>query len=289
MTIGQLKCFVAVANEQSFAKAANKLFVSQPAISRSIAKLEEEVGVPLLDRKASSLPLTVTGRRLYDLFTRAEQEYGSILDEIRQLRENAGKTIRLGCPDTWDPNVFFDRLIEHFQRFYPSVHLEIQAERLPDLMGMLQSGKLDLLLTFEDQRAVQNGFLIRPVTETGSGVMFSRKYFPNIHSLSDLDGLNLLVFDVDADNKFGKAVKKVCLENGFRPIIKNCTRYGSALFQMACGQGVMLYSEWDNTLRGPDYDMIQFPFRPMVNLVYPSPEERPELKFFTEELVSLFA
>lgn len=50
MTFTQINCFVTVAREQSFTKAASILYVSQPAISKSISRLEEELGFPLFDR-----------------------------------------------------------------------------------------------------------------------------------------------------------------------------------------------------------------------------------------------
>ena len=70
MTLGQIKSFVTVATEQSFAKAASVLFVSQPAISKSVASLEDELGFTLLDRKGGDITLTPAGRKLYNLFVR---------------------------------------------------------------------------------------------------------------------------------------------------------------------------------------------------------------------------
>ena len=65
MTLGQINCFLTVVNEQSFAKAANVLFVSQPAVSKSIASLEEELGFPLFDRRGRELRLPVADEKLY--------------------------------------------------------------------------------------------------------------------------------------------------------------------------------------------------------------------------------
>ncbi|HHT17638.1 MAG TPA: LysR family transcriptional regulator, partial [Papillibacter sp.] len=64
MTIGQINCFMTVVNEQSFSKAANVLFVSQPAVSKSIASLEEELGYALIDRRDRELRLTPAGAKL---------------------------------------------------------------------------------------------------------------------------------------------------------------------------------------------------------------------------------
>ena len=67
MTQTQINCFLAVARERSFTRAANSLYISQPAISRSISKLEDELGFQLFERRESALTLTTHGAQRQSL------------------------------------------------------------------------------------------------------------------------------------------------------------------------------------------------------------------------------
>lgn len=165
MTIGQINCFLAVADEQSFAKAASVLFVSQPAVSKSIASLEEELGFSLLDRRGRELRLTPAGAKLYEFFSRAKQEYLNLLGEINQVMRASAATVRIGCSDVWNPSMFYEKIVGHFAEKYPSIRLEIEDYRIPDLFGRLQSGKLDIIMTYEPYRPLQDGFAVRRLTE----------------------------------------------------------------------------------------------------------------------------
>lgn len=71
----QIKCFLEIVNENNFTKAASKLFITQPAISRYIAALENELGFCLFDRTNKHVKLTEVGELYYDFFRRFEIEF----------------------------------------------------------------------------------------------------------------------------------------------------------------------------------------------------------------------
>ena len=288
MTLGQINCFITVVNEQSFAKAASVLFVSQPAISKSIASLEEELGYPLLDRRGRELRLTAAGTKLYDFFSRVKSEYQTTISEINQLMNASATTVRVGCSDVWNPEMFYGKITEHFASRYPSIRLEIEDYRIPDLFGRLQSGKLDIIMTYELYRPVQYGFSVQHLTDAACRILYSRKYFKSIRSLSDLNGADLLIFDVDIEKKFARFVKKICSDYGFNTEVRNCSRFESAVFKMACGKGVLLTTEWDNVITDTPYDSIPFPHSAPVNLVYINTPDKPHIQLVVDELVDIF-
>jgi len=289
MTLGQINCFLTVVNEQSFAKAANVLFVSQPAVSKSIASLEEELGFPLFDRRGRELRLTVAGEKLYDFFSRVKQDYIGVISEINKLVSATDTTVRIGCSDVWDPGKFYRKTIEHFAGKYPSIRLEIEGYRLPDLFGRLQSGKLDIIMTFELYRPLQYGFSVQRLTDIACKIVYSKAYFDSVRALSDLNGADLLIFDVDIEKIFAKLVKKICRDYGYITEVRNFSRYESAVFNMACGKGVLLVTEWDNVIADKLYASIPFPHSAPVNLVYLNAPDKPHIQLVVDELVSIFA
>ncbi|WP_156765569.1 LysR family transcriptional regulator, partial [Mycobacterium sp. 1245499.0] len=100
MLFRQLEYFVAVASERHFARAAEKCFVSQPALSASIAKLERELNVTLINRGHSFEGLTPEGERLVVWARRILAEHDAFKSEVDAVRSGITGTLRLGTVPT---------------------------------------------------------------------------------------------------------------------------------------------------------------------------------------------
>jgi len=289
MTNGQINCFLTVVEEGSFAKAANTLFISQPAISKSISKLEEELGFSLLERKVGSLQPTAAGNLVYHFLKSARSNYHNLLSHIHSSLSEPSGTIKLGCPETWNPAIFYNRIIEHFSRLFPSVTLTLECGTLPVLFSKLQSGKLDILISHEFHPPIQYGFTVRHLTDTGCGILYSRNFMKEISSMNDLKDVDFLHFDSDVEKKFSSVVKRICGDYGFSPTFKNCGQFASALFNMSCGHGVMFFTDWDNAINNNSYRYMPLNYSSPVNIIYPSVTANAKTHIFAEELINLFA
>ncbi len=91
MTLNELRYIVAVAQERSFGRAAAKCFVSQPALSVAIQKLEEELGAPLFERGKTEITITPVGERIVE-------QAQKVLEEAARIREIA---IRRAATSWW--------------------------------------------------------------------------------------------------------------------------------------------------------------------------------------------
>lgn len=289
MTFVQIKSFITVVDEKSFAKAASILYVSQPAISKNIAKLEEELGFQLLERKNGEISMTPAGKRIYDHFIKTEIDFRNTISEINELNKASTQAIRIGCPDTWNPDRFYDKIIDHFHNNYPNVNVEIKGTRMPDLIGLLKNGNLDFIMTYELYRGVQNGICVQPLLETGCKILYAKKYFHNITSVSDLKDVDFAVFDVDGEKKFQRQFLKNFSQYGYMPKLVTFNRLGSALFYTACGKGVTLVTEWDNIFHSTEYGKLDFPQRATVHLIYLSNSEKPGINLFAKDMEKLFS
>ena len=102
MEIRQLRSFVAVADTLNFSRAADSLYLSQPALTRQIQELERELGVPLIIRTTRRVELTTAGEELRhrakDLISRMEK----IPPEVKKLagRDKSGKTLNVGMDES---------------------------------------------------------------------------------------------------------------------------------------------------------------------------------------------
>ena len=96
MTIQQIQYFLMAAEKMSFTETAKVMYVSQPAVSRQILLLEEEIGLELFRRNKSTLQLTGAGERLAAFFSKTFQEYRQIRNELKTDAHKLSGVVTLG-------------------------------------------------------------------------------------------------------------------------------------------------------------------------------------------------
>lgn len=145
MNVRALQYFVKLADLRHFSKAAEACFVSQPTLSTQIRKLEEELGVQLVERAPRKVMLTPVGEEI------AERARG-VLNEVEQIRAVARRhvnpaegTLRLGIFPTLAPYLL-PHVIPTIRTQYPRLTLQLAEEKTDDILKMLQRGTLDAAL-----------------------------------------------------------------------------------------------------------------------------------------------
>lgn len=145
MQLRDIQYVVTIAHESSFSRAAQALFISQPALSQSIKRLESELGVPLFIRENNSVHLTAAGK----IFVADGTE---ILHMSNMLRTKMSAMINLrDCHlkigiSTFYSNCYLPKIIPTFQSQYPSIHLEIIEESSYVLEELTTEGKVDFCM-----------------------------------------------------------------------------------------------------------------------------------------------
>lgn len=288
MTEGQIKCFMAVVENKSFSKAAAKLYVSQPSVSKTISTLEESMNMKLIERTGTILSPTPAGKVLYHYLENAIAEYKSTYDKMRSLNETPYENLRIGCPETWNPACFFPQINKILKDHYPDISVELVSGRLPILFSDLQAGKLDMLITHEFYPQIPYGFSVRKLTETGCGILFAKDFYGDIADIKKLDGEPFLVYDTEIEKKFTEKMKYICAKNGINPVIQNYSDFSTALFVMSCGQGFMFFSDWDIPVSNQAYTFMPLNYKSTVNLVYPDNSPSGVIKNVVKSLCDKF-
>jgi LysR family transcriptional regulator, low CO2-responsive transcriptional regulator len=142
LSLRQLRAFIEVARQQSFARAAAALHVTQPAVSMQVRDLEAEVGLPLLDRSGRTVRLTTSGeyflayaRRIFATLKEAE-------DTLARLRGLKGGRITIGLVGTAEH--FLPRLLARFRQAHPDVEIRLQLGNRGQLGRALLDNEVDL-------------------------------------------------------------------------------------------------------------------------------------------------
>jgi DNA-binding transcriptional LysR family regulator len=144
MELRQLRYFVAVAEEANISRAAQKIFLTQSALSRQIKALEEELGQCLLERQAHSIRLTPAGEALLrearDLLQRADQ----VLDRVRAAGH--GVRLRVGYAPSLAAGLL-SVAVENFAQKHPTAQVELFDLSTNEMLAGLENDTLDVALT----------------------------------------------------------------------------------------------------------------------------------------------
>jgi len=143
MTPHLLRTFLSVARHLNFTRAAGELLTSQPAVSRQIAQLEQEVGGPLFERLGRNVHLTDAGRTLVPL---AEQILGQIERAVEAVRGRVGSVVgRLHIGASTTPGLYLlPRVLGRFHQRHPDIDLRLTVENSLGIEQAVLSNELDL-------------------------------------------------------------------------------------------------------------------------------------------------
>ncbi len=145
MTLTELQYIVVLAQEQHFGRAADRAFVTQPALSLAIKKLEDELGVAIFERRKNHVALTPLGEQIVHQAQRVLEEAHQIKLLAAQGKNQLVGALRFGVIATVGPYLLPD-LIPILHKRAPGMPLEIEENLTVNLTAMLKSGKLDMII-----------------------------------------------------------------------------------------------------------------------------------------------
>ncbi|MCM3568535.1 cidABC operon transcriptional activator CidR [Neobacillus mesonae] len=143
MDIKHLQYFLEVARLNSFSRAADELFITQPTISKMIKNLEEELGVVLFDRSRKQLTLTDAGRVILEhakLINHAMENLSTDLDNLFGLKKGH---IRIGLPPIFDAQDFL-KILGKFHEKYPGITFQLVEDGSKKIEEAVQNNLLDV-------------------------------------------------------------------------------------------------------------------------------------------------
>jgi LysR family hydrogen peroxide-inducible transcriptional activator len=145
MTLNELRYIVAVAQERNFRRAAEKAYISQPALSLAIQKLEEDLGLKIFERGKNDVTLTPVGMAIVEQAQRVLEEAERIRDIAAQGRNQLAAPLRVGIIHSVGPYLLPD-LIPALKKVAPHMPLEVEENITANLDTLLRNGKLDVIV-----------------------------------------------------------------------------------------------------------------------------------------------
>lgn len=146
MNINQLRYFIAIVETGRFREAAEKLCISQPALSNSIRTLEDFLQVDLLDRRRHGVTPTPYGTVLYDFFKSAVESVERGIREVDLMKDGSRGHVNVGAPAGMI-DLFAPQIIEDLISQRPGTTFKVSYGYLDELLRQLRHGELDFLLS----------------------------------------------------------------------------------------------------------------------------------------------
>jgi len=254
MELRPLRYFCTVAEHTSFSQAARALFVSQSAISEQIAGLEEEIGVPLIDRSRRTIRLTPHGelflgeakKTLAAAARSVEVAQHSFRGEIGSLRIG----FFAGCI-----GANFPRVIRAFRQRFPQVRV-VLAEMSPAAQwGALLNGEIDIGFTRSPDPAHAHKLASETVHHDPIFAVLPRAHrlAPGPIDLRDLAQERFVMCERESSPALFDKIAALCAEAGFSPQVANTSTVWSSIAMLVqAGEGIALLPPNLQGLRAPD-------------------------------------
>lgn len=244
MNFRQLTYFIAVAEELHFGRAAERLDMAQPPLSRQIKQLEEELGAVLFNRGRSAITLTQAGERL---LARGKSILAQMEDtrlEVRRLGQGAEGRLRIGFVGSATFGIL-PNIIKSFRANYPDVNLSLIPMNNAQLHRALVSRELDVAFArpaLEDAEFITRELLeeklilaLPDVVDTGGRT---------VAKLERLETHNLILYPEYPRPSYADFVLNACEAAGFRvPLRVWCMDLQTALSLVSVGEGVCIVPE----------------------------------------------
>lgn len=138
------RVFYTVAKCGSLTKAADELFISQPAVSQAVKQLETQLGTTLFNRTHRGMELSLQGGKL--IFRQVEEALNLLEDaehKLTELRTTATGTIRIGATDAIFSNILADKIVKYNVK-YPGVKIDLITGTTPETLEQLKTNKCDI-------------------------------------------------------------------------------------------------------------------------------------------------
>ena len=143
MELRHIRYFITVAEEKSFTKAADKLMIAQPPLSRQIKDLEEELGTELFTRGSKGVTLTEAGARFYQYAIQIDHLSNQSVEVIKEMKKGLRGTLYLASVEGKAPHLI-SKWIAGFHKEFPFVEFNLWNGNSDDVLNRLNNGLCDL-------------------------------------------------------------------------------------------------------------------------------------------------
>lgn len=287
MNFIQIKYFVTAARCLNFTKAAELLYITQPALSRQILSMEKELNLQLFIRTGRTVRLTPAGRILLDKFQSIYEDYQEAVFEAKQSFKGLSGTLNIGILDGARVGDLFPGTLRHFAANYPNVEITLRNYSFNGLIRRLYDNELDLIITLKFDVAYRENICFKVIEKTRDHIVVHKN-----HPMAGRDFVTLGDFESDVfmmvsqeDSEMSpRLIKEALAKEGVHPMIRYASSIQEEMLWVEAGVGVCILDSRNIMRDNPsvkflDTDIIS---DPSLSLAWHKDNDNPLRGIFTE-------
>ena len=180
------RVFYVVAKHKHMTRASEELHISQPAISQSIKKLEDQLGGTLFLRSNKGMELTSEGEMFFDYVKGALELINNAENEFTSFKDLSKGNIKIGASTTLTKIVLMDA-VKRFHKDYPNINIDITNDLTSNLIIDLEKGKLDFVI-YNEGNIKEINIDTKVISKLEQGFLYNPEYYnDDIKSLKELE------------------------------------------------------------------------------------------------------
>ncbi len=227
-----LRYFLAVAEDLHFRKAADKLYISQPGLSKQIKQLEDDLGIKLFERHNRKVELTKTGQYLKEAVSKNLKSLDSIFAHAKLLEDGVEGSLKLGYVGSAMQEVIPKLLLE-FSEVKPNVIFSLnEMDNNRQIQSLMEQ---DIDLGFVRTNRVPKVLEISPVFEDTFSLVLPKSHKldeTNFKDLSQLEDEPFILFDTSYSESYHEVIMQIFDDFGFVPQISHYTVNAGSIFRL---------------------------------------------------------
>ncbi len=227
-----LRYFLAVAEDLHFRKAADRLFISQPGLSRQIKQMEDDLGVKLFERHNRKVELTEAGKYLKTEVSQNLKELEDILLHTKLLNNGVQGNLSFGYVGSAMHQLIPDLLLR-FKKEYPKVIFNLKEMDNQRQIKSLLSKEIDI--GFVRLERVPRTLEILPILKEPFCLVLPKDHpidISNFKNLKQLKNESFIMFDPSYSPSYYEKVMQLFDDSGFSPIISHNTIHASSIYRL---------------------------------------------------------
>lgn len=260
MNTTQIKCFLMLAETLNFTKAAAKLYISQPALSRQIATLEQEINSLLFIRDQKSVRLTPAGALLAKELGGIQASLEELITRVQMVNMGYTGTLTIGVLEGQWMGEEFTSLYRRFMEAYPDIDFRMCQGSFGTLRRQLDSGEIDIAITLEFDVAGLEDILYHKLSDDQAVFAISRERplaQKETITFEDLVTETLLVISPEDCRMGGQLLFDHLREKKLSaPSVRYAPNLSTVMLWVEAGLGVGIINHQSNLARNPNVRLI---------------------------------
>ena len=227
-----LRYFLAVAEDLHFRKAAERLFISQPGLSRQIKQMEEDLDIKLFERHNRKVKLTQAGNYLKSEISRSLKSLDYILNHAKLLQDGKHGNLKFGYVGSAMQEIIPNLLLK-FRKEHPDIQFGLKEMDNKGQIENLLSQDIDI--GFMRLERVPRGLEALPILKEPFCLVLPNNHPIDVHNFTDLSQFkndSFILFDPSYSPSYYEKVMQIFDDSGFSPIVSHNTIHAASIYKL---------------------------------------------------------